>query len=189
MRSVLLMNAGKPECSAARSNAQNLLQPRVMTYLPDSFEPSDGDVICGRGKKCYAHEGNERFRRRVNENLEAYSTAKTKSEKAKIISGIVDQVRQSSSSGGGFVKQDESGRWYEVGDFIAREKTAQLFRDALHEQYRSSSIAKRKRKQKENDKKKEKWKDIAPTVLFENSSRLECPSSRMYRSRKQPTIK
>jgi hypothetical protein len=42
-----------------------------------------------------------------------------------------------------------AGRWYEVGDFYAREKTSQMFRDCLHENYSSSNMTKKKKRQEE----------------------------------------
>jgi hypothetical protein len=66
--------------------------------------------------------------------------------KTLIICQIVNQVRKNSPNGG-FVKKDPlTGRYYEVGDFLAREKTSQAFRDALHDQYKSSNAAKKKRR-------------------------------------------
>lgn len=119
-----------------------------MTLLPEDFTPSDDDVICGRGKKCYAHVGNDRFRERVMGMLDEYRKARSKLDKSKVLSDVVEQVRLNSPRGG-FVKQDASGRWHEVGDFLAREKTSQAFRDALHENYKSSNVAKKKRRQQE----------------------------------------
>jgi hypothetical protein len=80
--------------------------------------------------------------------LDAYRKAKTKLDKSKVLSDVVEQVRLNSPRGG-FVKQDAKGRWHEVGDFLAREKTSQAFRDALHENYKSSNVAKKKRRQLE----------------------------------------
>lgn len=117
-----------------------------MTLLPEDFTPSEDDVICGRGKKCYAHVGNDRFRLRVIGMLGEYRKARSKLDKSKVLSDVVEQVRLNSPRGG-FVKQDNSGRWFEVGDFLAREKTSQAFRDALHENYKSSNVAKKKRRQ------------------------------------------
>ena len=52
------------------------------------------------------------------------------------------------------MKQDtKTGKWFEVGDFLAREKTSQAFRDALHEDYRSSKKSKHeKRRQRSKAK-------------------------------------
>jgi len=120
-----------------------------MKLLPVDFVPTEDDVICGRGKKCYSHIGNDRFRDRVQGMLALYKQARSKLHKSKVLNQVVEQIRQDSPNGGGFVKQDESGRWFEVGDFLAREKTSQTFRDALHESYKSSSVAKKKRRQDE----------------------------------------
>lgn len=80
--------------------------------------------------------------------LDAYRKARSKLDKSKVLSDVVEQVRQNSPRGG-FVKQDSHGRWHEVGDFLAREKTSQAFRDALHENYKSSNVSKKKRRQQE----------------------------------------
>ena len=42
---------------------------------------------------------------------------------------------------------------YEVGDFLAREKTSQAFRDVLHDKYKSSNTSKKKRRQEEQAEK------------------------------------
>jgi hypothetical protein len=127
-----------------------------INLLPEDFKPGIDDVICGRGKKCYSHIGNERFRQRVLGMLDKYSQARSKLDKSSVLNDVVEQVRVASPRGG-FIKQDEATRrWFEVGDFLAREKTSQTFRDALHEHYKSSSVAKKKRRQKEQAKVSEK---------------------------------
>lgn len=80
----------------------------------------------------------------IEAKLEKYSSATSKLEKSLIVSSIVDSVRDASPDGG-FVKKD-GGRWYEVGDHIAREKCGQSFRDLLHEKYKSSTKAKKMRR-------------------------------------------
>jgi len=117
-----------------------------MTPLSKNFSPGYDDVICGRGKKCYNHIGNERFRQRVHTMLDDYANAKSKIDKSAVLSRLMSAVRRSSPNGG-FVKQNEAGLWFEVGDFLAREKTSQAFRDALHERYKSSNSSKRRRRQ------------------------------------------
>lgn len=116
--------------------------------LPEHFQPSDKDVLCGRGRACKMWKGNQDYRELVVSNLEAYASSTSKLHKGMILSNIVQRVRINSPEGG-FVKKDsETGRWYEVGDFLAREKTSQYFRDALHEQYSSSAQAKYNRRKK-----------------------------------------
>lgn len=132
-------NRGKePDSPSVRGNSKDRMRP-----LAEGFTPGKDDVICGRGKKCYQHIGNENFRKRVMLMLGEYNNAKTKLDKSGVLSAVVQQVRQASPEGG-FVKQDEKGKWFEVGDFLAREKTSQAFRDALHERYKSSNVSKKK---------------------------------------------
>ena len=123
-----------------------------MRFLPDGFEPGEHDVLCGRGRKCFNHPGNVRFRDIVQSFLAQYSKAMTKLEKSYILSDVVEKVRNNSGIGG-FVKKNEEGRWYEVGDFLAREKTSQAFRDVLHDKYKSSNTSKKKRRQEEQAEK------------------------------------
>lgn len=119
-----------------------------IVFLDENFEPGQYDVVCGRGRKCSTHVGNARFREIVISYLEKYSNAE-KLEKSNILFEIVNKVRQESPRGG-FVKKDAvSGRWQAVGDFLAREKTSQAFRDALHDQYKSSNTSKKKRRRAE----------------------------------------
>jgi len=69
--------------------------------------------------------------------------------KSDIIFDIVTKVRESSPDGG-FVKQDKSnGRYFEVGNHLAREKVSQTFRDALSGRYKSSTSAKAHRRKQE----------------------------------------
>ncbi|CAB9514988.1 Nitrilase family, member 2 [Seminavis robusta] len=120
---------------------------REMTILPKDFEPSDTDVVIGRGKRARTHGGNQRLRGLIEFMIPEYSAAgSNKDEKSYIIKEIVTQIRKSSPDGG-FVKFDKSkNRWYEVGDFLAREKISQTFRDAMGDSYSSSNPYKRKRR-------------------------------------------
>jgi hypothetical protein len=113
-----------------------------VTFLPSNYQPTEYDVLCGRGFKRW--KGNERYRAVVYSKLDVYAAAKCKSEKSGILVTIVALVRQKSGS---FLRKcPETDRWYDVGDFMAKEKTSQYFRDALHDQYRSSGPSKYKRR-------------------------------------------
>jgi len=82
--------------------------------------------------------GNQRLRIIVDAFVERYANSTSRQDKSDILSTIVNTVRGNSPYGG-FVKEDTTtGRWYEVGDFLAREKVSQAFRDALSHAYRSS---------------------------------------------------
>jgi hypothetical protein len=120
----------------------------VLRYLPHGYQPGPHDVLCGRGRKCYFHVGNEHFRATVHSMLPSYSSATSKIEKGNILSLIVQAIRERAVVGG-FLKKDENGLWYEVGDFLAREKVSQAFRDALQDKYKSSNAYKKKRREVE----------------------------------------
>lgn len=94
-----------------------------MRQLPEDYALSEYDVICGRGRRCFNHVGNQHFRKIVADLLPKYSDASAKLEKTIIICDVVNTVRQNSPQGG-FVKKDPmTGRYFEVGDFLAVSST------------------------------------------------------------------
>lgn len=113
--------------------------------LPYMKEAGEFDVICARGSVAANHPGNIRFKGIIRSKLTDYNAATSKVEKTLIVTAIVDAVRDYSRDGG-FVKQDKTGAWYDVGDFLAREKIGQTIRDCLHAKYKSSTKAKKQRR-------------------------------------------
>jgi len=125
------------------ANQQMYANPNRKRALHPCFQPGPLDVICARGKAAHKHEGNVRFRDLVNHFREEYAAKKTsKQQKSKIVTRVVNTIRQASPHGG-FVKEI-NGNWYEVGDRSAKEKVGQTFRDLLHREYPSSTKAKAK---------------------------------------------
>eukprot|EP00522_Entomoneis_paludosa_P006296 CAMPEP_0172448956 /NCGR_PEP_ID=MMETSP1065-20121228/7822_1 /TAXON_ID=265537 /ORGANISM="Amphiprora paludosa, Strain CCMP125" /LENGTH=664 /DNA_ID=CAMNT_0013200551 /DNA_START=187 /DNA_END=2181 /DNA_ORIENTATION=+ len=117
-----------------------------MKPLPEDYEPGEHDVLCGRGNACLRHKGNVQFRTIVRGFLPQYSKAVTKPDKSAILLAVIEAVREKTPDGGFIKKDPSSGRWYEVGDFLAREKTSQAFRDELHDRYTSSTFSKKQRR-------------------------------------------
>lgn len=102
-----------------RMSSSSHHQPSNLKLLPNEFVPGEDDVYCGRGSECFNHEGNQRFRSLVSTKLDEYSNAFSKYEKSRIIDIVINTIRQRSPNGG-FVKKDyTTGRYHEVGDFIA----------------------------------------------------------------------
>jgi hypothetical protein len=100
--------------------------------LPDDFEPTSKDIICGRdGTSARRHTGNRRLYVVAAMNLKAYCTAQTTTEKNKILSAIVDGLRESSPSGGFVEKGSKTGKWMTVDNKAARAKVGNVLRDAL----------------------------------------------------------
>lgn len=97
-------------------------------------------------------------------HLDKYSAATTKQEKSRIVSDIVDTIRQSSGDGG-FVKLDPlTGTWRLVSDHHCREKVGQTLRDALHTKYSSSTKAKKRRRQAEKARARAHSIEMGPEV-------------------------
>lgn len=131
---IQLSNVSSSSCISSDSNniSTNLSsQRRPKRLLPIDFEPSDADVICGKGKNAFLHEGNCRFRRILEQHLHAYHQADTREKRSVVVDTIIGLVRKDCVNGGGFVRQDENGRWWEIGCASAKEKIGHSIRDSL----------------------------------------------------------
>jgi len=155
-------------------------------FLPQDYEPSKVDTIFGRGKKIYNHVGNERLRSIVKSHMGEYILAMdNKRSKSNILTSIIQRVRNTDK--GRFVKQDisTSGRWFDVGDFVAKEKISQMFRDYCANNaskdhaaittkiYRSSSSSRKKRRIQTNylqKKRKEEYRQGRRMVELQDGS-------------------
>jgi hypothetical protein len=98
-------------------------------FLPMGYVPTALDVCCGRGKKNWRHQGNISFRKIIRIRVDSYISAPTKQDKSYIVVAIVDDLRL---LGGKFLKQDDNtGRWYDIGDSQARDKVGHSLRDQV----------------------------------------------------------
>mmetsp|Transcript_17569 Transcript_17569/g.40817 ORF Transcript_17569/g.40817 Transcript_17569/m.40817 type:complete len:279 (+) Transcript_17569:284-1120(+) len=151
---------------------------RARTSLPLHFIPGDYDVICGRGKDCYNHTGNRRFRIAIDMALKRYSDAGSKLQKSLIVMSIVDMFRSNSRFGGGFVRQDRaSGLWYEIGDEAAREKVGQTIREALVQQDPEKRARKRMKRAESNKARAKKMESTPWPDATESQARRVSESS------------
>uniref|UniRef100_A0A7S2E2I8 DUF6824 domain-containing protein n=1 Tax=Helicotheca tamesis TaxID=374047 RepID=A0A7S2E2I8_9STRA len=91
------------------------------------------DVLCGRGGKSNNHLGNRKFRSLVSENQPEYIKAK-RLQKNVIACRIVQIINE---RGGRFLRRMDnetatgSGRWEEIGEKKAIEKTSQALREKI----------------------------------------------------------
>jgi len=92
--------------------------------VASSVEPSDNDVLCGRGGSSNKHPGNLRFRTLIAANKAQYVTL-TKKQKMLLARQIVAVVHE---SGGKFLSR-EQGKWVHVGLPRSLEKTSQALRE------------------------------------------------------------
>jgi hypothetical protein len=90
--------------------------------------PRKTDVLCGRGKMRFHHEGNDSFRMLIAEHSETYKMAPTKKLKMQVVALVVDVVF---SRGGRFLIQTTDGSWVDGGKKQGKVKTGHAMRDAL----------------------------------------------------------
>jgi len=98
--------------------------------LPDSYQPSDYDVVNGRGKGAYMRPGNKRFRAIVSQYVADYVAAKTKFDKSSVMLMVIDRVKEQDNGKAKFVTC-KKGQWYEITDEKAREKVGHCLRETL----------------------------------------------------------
>mmetsp|Transcript_20013 Transcript_20013/g.29664 ORF Transcript_20013/g.29664 Transcript_20013/m.29664 type:complete len:219 (-) Transcript_20013:25-681(-) len=98
---------------------------RNKEYLPADYSPRQFDVVCENTLRARLH--NKRFHATIRLHLKLYLGA---SDKNNLIDKLIDSIRQQ-SIGGGFIKKDCAlGLYFEVGDFQARQKIIQAFKEA-----------------------------------------------------------
>jgi hypothetical protein len=118
---------------STKNNFASASTDKPSDLIPPSEEGlkfySRNDVLCGRGGGTNVHPGNRRFRDLINANRRAYLKAR-KNDKPAISRSIVRTIREMN---GRFLKKDEKGLWFEIGDDGAREKTSQALRQRAPE--------------------------------------------------------
>ena len=93
-------------------------------------EPNHNDVLCGRGGLINGSKGNVQFRNIVATRKKEYNAKTTKrSEKAHIAAEIVREIRNMEPNGR-FLRDDQNGLWFDIGDAKAVRKTGQALREA-----------------------------------------------------------
>ena len=95
--------------------------PDVKEYV----DPTDLDVLLGRGGKSNHHAGNKRYREEVKNLQSWYAGVSDKNEKTDLSQMLVDYVHQYN---GRFLEKDETG-WYIVPNITARRKASQALRE------------------------------------------------------------
>ena len=113
---------------------------RGVRELSADFKPNEFTVLCGRGSLYAEASGNQYLKRLIQQSVPAYSNASNRTGKSGIVSMIL-QAAHAASPEAAFVKF-EDGQWREVDDATAREKIGTIFRDLLHDKYKSSNKAK-----------------------------------------------
>lgn len=91
-------------------------------------EPTEHDVLFGRGGMTNHHPGNRRFRDIISLHRPDYISA-IKIDKPKVARRIVQAIRAGSPPGRFLKRNARDGLWYDVGDRTAAEKASQALRE------------------------------------------------------------
>lgn len=128
-------------------------------------EPTDSDVLCGRGGTINTHPGNAKYRNLVEERKRVYLTARFKREKRLISESIIKEIRNQNPPGRFLNRDTKDGDWYDIGDIKAREKTSQALRENLpklrkeleaeKEAEKEAAAAKKKKEEEEEKERRE----------------------------------
>eukprot|EP00980_Cylindrotheca_fusiformis_P017897 scaffold5682_cov140-Cylindrotheca_fusiformis.AAC.8 len=120
--------------AAVQSNSSSDMVKPSSEPLED---PTVHDVLFGRGGMTNGHPGNRRFRDVIALHRPDYIRA-TKMDKPKVARRIVRAIRQGNPPGR-FLKKSGDGKWYDVGDRCAAEKTSQGLRERSNAEKRQRS--------------------------------------------------
>mmetsp|Transcript_2328 Transcript_2328/g.3380 ORF Transcript_2328/g.3380 Transcript_2328/m.3380 type:complete len:299 (+) Transcript_2328:27-923(+) len=117
---------------AQRSRIKKVYKKRseqLNPWVKEYTEPSDKDVLFGRGGLTNHHPGNVTYRGKVGELCQSYQKLMAKTAKTELAGEIVDWVQQEQH--GRFLKQDPKNnkKWYVVMDGEARRKACTALRE------------------------------------------------------------
>lgn len=122
-------NSNKLPSTSPSSSTTSKKKRRKRMIGDRPIEPTENDVLFGRGGYTNTHKGNIKFRERALELRPWYEQPGTsKEEKYRISDLLVESVK---SEGHRFLEKGEDGLWYEVIGNGARKKASQALRERL----------------------------------------------------------
>ena len=110
---------------AAEVNLRTILQGKISN---SDINTIGSPVFTRKSQRIFLFRAcrNCWFRTMVEEQMDNYANARTKTDKSLVVSVLVNRVRAANPQGG-FVK-NYGGQWYRVSDRYSREKVGQQFR-------------------------------------------------------------
>jgi len=118
--------AKKPRKSRIRKPRR--LIPNEKEYIPADEQPTQSDVVGGRGGRSNHHPGNRPYWIRILESRIEYTRSRSDHEKARIANGILRYVQEDLI--GRFLNNDsKTKRWYILPNSVVLDKIKQALRD------------------------------------------------------------
>ena len=100
------------------------------SFLPNKYEPSECDVICGRRRTRLHHDGNKAFRKSIVNSLQLYNDASSRRNKSIVVSDITNKLLFNGDESLRFIQFcDEELRWFELPYETVRLKVGQALLD------------------------------------------------------------
>ena len=124
------------ELSSEENNAQSPQEDFSKAGTIPIPDPAARDVLFGRGGLTNNHPGNRRFRDIISLHRPDYVNA-IKIEKPNVARRIVKAIRAGAPPGRFLKKNPKDGKWYDVGDKNATEKTSQALREKFKSRHQS----------------------------------------------------
>lgn len=122
-------SAVKPRRRRKSSTTANNSKKKADNGRPYVLNPTDVDILLGRGGKSNHHPGNKRYREEIKNFQLSYQQLQSKEDKTDLSRHVVDHVH---GYKGRFLSLDKDvrpNRWYEVTDIVARRKVSQALRE------------------------------------------------------------
>jgi hypothetical protein len=101
-----------------------------------SIVVTSSDVLSGRDKQAFGHEGNNYFRDLVQIHREAYQGSRRRADKNAITKKVIGLIQDNN---GRFLKQDKNNQWTVMSDEMIYEKVSHALRGAKSPTSRTSS--------------------------------------------------
>jgi hypothetical protein len=108
--------------------------------LPKGYQPSQYDVVCGRGKGHYNQPGNRNFRNILHRRLPEYKKLRSRADKTIFLSTIVEAIRCQNNGHANFIRRFKSTDWTVLTDEEAREKVGHAIREMMLPRYKVKVI-------------------------------------------------
>lgn len=156
--------------------------PDTKRKLSKDFVPEVDTVVLGKGNIPKTNIGNLKLKAVVMDNLVEYANGERR-KKIAVISRIINHVTSLNYKTTGFVKFEDDN-WWEMTERDARVKITALFRDCLHDQYRSSSSSKVKRRQ---ELRKSRSLSAANATKSSNTTSSEDPAPKKVKTESSET--
>lgn len=122
---------------------------QLKSYLPQDYNPSSTDVLCGRGTQYFHHSGNVHFRQVISAYLPRYEASSTKLQKSILVVELISALQSN------FIRFDYSANlWFVLDDVATRQKIGQTIREIINQRDPKKRVAKAQRRARNREQRK-----------------------------------